>query len=152
LLRQRFGENQAAMLLRRAHFEDEGAVQAVRETKSQSAETTFDRDVSDRGEQLQAIAKLSADLCQRLAQRRLPGRTVAIKVRLDDWTTVTRARTLAAATHDHATVARVAGELLNEYAPARPVRLLGVRVAGFARPVAGAGPTPAPLDQLRLAV
>ena len=60
------------------------------------------------------------------------GRTVAIKVRLDDWTTVTRARTLTAPVNDTATVTRVAVELLRAYAPPRPVRLLGVRVAAFA--------------------
>ena len=54
-------------------------------------------------------------------------------MRLDDFTTVTRARTLSAPTCDVELVARTALQLLCEYAPARPVRLLGVRVAGFAR-------------------
>jgi DNA polymerase-4 len=52
-------------------------------------------------------------------------------VRLDDWTTVTRARTLERPTNDLADVSGTALELLDEYAPARPVRLLGVRVAAF---------------------
>ena len=59
------------------------------------------------------------------------GRTIAIKVRLDDFTTVTRARTIPVATNDPAVVADVACALLDEYAPPRPVRLLGVRVAAF---------------------
>jgi DNA polymerase-4 len=57
-------------------------------------------------------------------------------VRLSDFTTVTRARTIAVPTNDAQVVTRVALELLREYAPARPVRLLGVRVAAFD---AGAG-------------
>jgi DNA polymerase-4 len=52
-------------------------------------------------------------------------------VRLDDWTTVTRARTLAVAVDDGATITQVAVELLRAYAPPRPVRLLGVRMASF---------------------
>ncbi len=52
-------------------------------------------------------------------------------MRLSDFTTVTRARTIAMATNDAQIVAQVALELLREYAPARPVRLLGVRVASF---------------------
>jgi DNA polymerase-4 len=52
-------------------------------------------------------------------------------VRLDDWTTVTRARTIDRHVDDEATIVEVALELLREYAPPRPVRLLGVRVAGF---------------------
>ena len=59
------------------------------------------------------------------------GRTIGIKVRLDDFTTVTRARTLPEPTADAATVTEVALRLLADYAPPRPVRLLGVRVAGL---------------------
>ena len=70
----------------------------------------------------------SATDCQQRGRR---GRTIAIKVRLDDWTTVTRARTVEAPTNDTATVTDVALELLRAYEPPRPVRLLGVRVAGF---------------------
>jgi DNA polymerase IV len=75
------------------------------------------------------------------------GRTIAIKVRLADFTTVTRARTLPAATNDPDVVCDVALALLREYAPPRPVRLLGVRVAAFQR-----GPVPAepPVAQLAL--
>ena len=52
-------------------------------------------------------------------------------MRLDDWTTVTRAHTVARATRDPELVAAEALRLLDEYAPPRPVRLLGVRVAGL---------------------
>jgi DNA polymerase-4 len=53
-------------------------------------------------------------------------------VRLDDWTNVTRARTVERHVNDVDTIRAVALELFREYAPARPVRLIGVRVAGFA--------------------
>ena len=52
-------------------------------------------------------------------------------MRLDDWTNVTRSHTVEAPTNDPAVVAPVALDLLRAYDPPRPVRLLGVRVAGF---------------------
>ncbi|MGI8557993.1 MAG: hypothetical protein ACR2ND_06760, partial [Solirubrobacteraceae bacterium] len=130
-LREVFGENLARHLQARARFEDDTPLRPVRETKSQSSERTFDCDMADRGEQERVLDELSAELCRRLEGRGLAGRTVAIKIRLDDWTTVTRARTLERPTRDPACVIPVARALLRSYAPARPVRLLGVRIAGF---------------------
>jgi DNA polymerase-4 len=76
---------------------------------------------------------------------------VAIKVRLDDWTTVTRAKTLSASTHDAALVTETAVGLLHAYAPPRPVRLLGVRMAGFDDVEPDRPPPPvAPTGQLAL--
>lgn len=134
MLLEAFGPNHGEFLRSRARFEDSSPVTPVRETKSQSAETTFDSDVGDPEELDRALAALSQRLCERLQTRELRGRTVAIKVRLDDWTTITRARTLDTATAEPATVGAVARDLLRAYDPARPVRLLGVRVAGFERP------------------
>jgi DNA polymerase-4 len=149
-LREAFGDNHGGDLARRARFEHDGALTPVREAKSQSSETTFDVDVADREEQVRVLDRLSADLCERLARRDLRGRTVGIKVRLDDWTTVTRARTLDQVTNDLATVGAIARELLVAYDPPRPVRLLGVRVAAFEGAPADAEAPEAP--QLRLAV
>jgi DNA polymerase-4 len=126
-----FGERSGPWLHCRAGFEDSSPVSEVRETKSQSAEVTFDSDVSDRSALETSLAELSDALCRRLRLRELAGRSVGIKVRLDDWTNVSRARTLEQPTNDPAVVGRVAGELLREYSPPRPVRLLGVRVAAF---------------------
>jgi DNA polymerase IV len=132
LLAERFGTNSARFLKRRAHFEDESAVETERgAAKSRSAERTFDTDIDDLGELEGILRALSAELVDGLAERGRRGRTIAIKVRLDDWTTVTRARTVGAATSDPAVVTEVAVELLRAYAPPRPVRLLGVRMASF---------------------
>jgi DNA polymerase-4 len=130
-LEQTFGPRQGRWLHRRAQLEDETPVTVERETKSQSAETTFDVDVSDRAEIEAHLAQLSEELCRRLRKRELRGRTIGIKVRLDDWTTVTRSHTVEAPTNDPAVVRPVALELLRAYDPPRPVRLLGVRVAAF---------------------
>ena len=117
----------------------------VRIAVSESRETTFDYDISDPLRLEAILADLARQLCERLAKQERRGRNIAIKVRLSDFTTVTRARTIAGATNDPAVVTSVALELLREYAPARPVRLLGVRVAAFE-----AAEAPRDADQLAL--
>jgi DNA polymerase IV len=132
LLAERFGSNTARFLKARAQFEDDSPVETERgAAKSRSAERTFDNDIADLGRLETILVELAHELCEGLARRGRRGRTIAIKVRLDDWTTVTRARTLETATFDAATVSGVAVELLRAYAPPRPVRLLGVRMASF---------------------
>jgi DNA polymerase IV len=130
-LRERFGPRNGPWLRRRARFEDDSPVTHARAAVSESRETTFPRDLSDRAELERILERLAGELCAGLARHGRRGRTIGIKVRLDDFRTVTRARTLPAATGDPASVATVARELLREYGPSRPVRLLGVRVAGF---------------------
>jgi len=130
-LERAFGPRLGHWLPARARFEDETPISVERETKSQSAETTFDVDVADQGEMAGHIASLSKELCRRLRSRDLEGRTIGIKVRLEDWTNATRSQTLDQPTNDPEIVAPVALKLLHAYAPPRPVRLLGVRVAGF---------------------
>jgi DNA polymerase-4 len=131
LLEQSFGPRQGRWLHGRAGFEDETPISVSRETKSQSAETTFDVDVGDRAELETHLAELAEELCRRLRKRELEGRTIGIKVRLDDWTNVSRSHTVDAPTNDPAVVSSVSLDLLRAYDPRRPVRLLGVRVAGF---------------------
>lgn len=147
-LERRFGPRTGAWLHARGQLRDETPVSAARETKSQSVETTFDADVAARPELEAALAKLAAELCRRLRKRSLEGRTIGIKVRLDDWTNVTRSHTVERPTADPEVVGAVALELLRAYDPPRPVRLLGVRVASF-EPGEPAEPQPPP-GQLRL--
>ena len=109
--------------------------------------------MADHGQLEAFLREMSRELCEGLGRRGRRGRTIAIKVRLDDWTTVTRARTVEAPTNDAATVIEVAVELLRAYAPPRPVRLLGVRLAGFADVEPEPRPArPAPAGQLALEV
>jgi len=157
VLAGRFGGRLGPYLVRRARFEDGSPVCTDRIAISESRETTFPQDVATLDEQEKVLRRLAGELCDGLAKHGRRGRTIAIKVRLDDFTTVTRARTLPAATNDVATVREVACALLREYAPTRPVRLLGVRVAAFEFE-AGEGdgvvappvPAPAPAGQLAL--
>jgi len=140
VLAQRFGARHGRDLRSRAHFHGSDVVEAESgPAKSRSNETTFDRDIVDLGELEGVLSRLAGQLAEGLQHKQVRGRTVAIKVRLDDWTTVTRARTLPAPVNDTPTVTEVALELLRAYAPPRPVRLLGVRVAGFEEREATAG-------------
>ncbi len=133
LLTERFGPNHGRELKRRARFEHDGEVSEARKVVSESRERTFDYDVNDAARLREALAQMAVELCKSLAAHGNHGRTIGIKVRLNDFSTVTRARTLPEPTCDPGQVTRVALGLLEQYAPARPVRLLGVRVAGLTR-------------------
>ncbi|HET9198296.1 MAG TPA: DNA polymerase IV [Solirubrobacterales bacterium] len=130
-LEDRFGPRSGAWLHARGNLRDETPVVTEHETKSQSTEITFDVDVNRRAELERHLAELSEELCRRLRKRELSGRTIGIKVRLDDWTNVTRSQSIEEPTNDPAVVGPIALQLLRAYDPQRPVRLLGVRVASF---------------------
>ena len=130
-LRVRFGPRHGEDLVRRAGFRGSTTLSERRATVSRSNERTFDTDIADREEMERVLQRLADGLCETLRRKRARGRTIAIKVRLDDFTTVTRARTIDHPVDDGETVGAIARELLRAYGPPRPVRLLGVRMAGF---------------------
>jgi DNA polymerase-4 len=146
---ERFGGRMGRWLKARAFFHDDSPLEVTRVAKSRSSETTFDEDVADLAELERTLRRLAEDVCSGLQRRAARGRTIGIKVRLDDWTNVTRARTIEAFTNDTEQVTSIALELLRAYAPPRPVRLLGVRVASFEDEVVAPAP---PADQLVLEV
>jgi DNA polymerase IV len=131
LLMERFGPNLGRELGQRGRFEHDGQIGAARKVVSESRERTFDTDVSDPTQMREHLSLMAEELCAGLTAHGRRGRTIAIKVRLNDWTTVTRAHTVAEPTCDVQQVSEIALRLLREYAPTRPVRLLGVRVAGL---------------------
>jgi DNA polymerase-4 len=143
-----FGPQLGPWLGRLARFEDERGIETVRVAKSESRETTFDRDLRGLAELEPRLRELTEQLCSTLARQDRRGRTIGIKVRYADFSTVTRARSLAAPTGDLDTVWTVAAELLRRLDPPLPVRLVGVRVAGLDEEAA----TAAPDDQLSLAL
>jgi DNA polymerase-4 len=144
---RRFGANHGRALHDRAHFRAQSKV-ARRVAKSRSVETTFDYDIGDHGELERVLAEHAARLAGQLRERGITGRTIGIKVRLDDWTTVTRVHTIDAPTNDPATITDTATALLRAYAPPRPVRLLGVKVAAFGEPGPGCADASQPLTLL----
>jgi DNA polymerase-4 len=155
-LAERLGARHARELHARAHFHDDSPVVTEQVLKSRSSEVTFDADVASLAELEDVLRRLARELCAGLAARAKRGRTIGIKVRLDDWTNVTRARTLEAPTCDVEVVTGIALDLLRAYAPPRPVRLLGVRMASFVdgdAPVGSAAGAPrAPGEQLALPI
>jgi DNA polymerase-4 len=150
VLEDAFGPRSGAWLHNRGRLLDETPVTVERETKSQSVETTFDVDVRERAKLERHLAEQSEELCRRLRKRELRGRSIGIKVRLDDWTNVTRSHSVEEATNDPAVVGPVALDLLRAYDPQRPVRLLGVRVASFEHDEAAAAAEAEPQMQLSL--
>ena len=126
-----------------ARFEDERELETERVRKSESRETTFDHDLRGLQQMEPELMRLADQLCDELARHGRSGRTVRLKVRLDDFSIHTRARTLPAAVNDPETVRAVSLDLLRTLDPQRPVRLLGVGVAGMES-------VPEPADQLQL--
>jgi DNA polymerase IV len=143
-----FGPRLGPHLAALARFEDERRIETVRVAKSESRETTFDQDLRGLAQLEPVLERLSRELCETLAREQRRGRTIGIKVRLNDFTTLTRARSLDAAVNDVETVGAVALDLLRRLDPTCPVRLLGVRVAGLDEESAQALPE----DQLSLSL
>jgi DNA polymerase IV len=146
-----FGARLGPHLRRLGRFEDSSPIETARVAKSESRETTFDRDKRGLEALLPVLDRLCEDLCATLQHQGRAGPTIGIKVRFDDFTTRTRARTIEAATNDLAVVRAVAGELVAALEPKRPVRLLGVRVGGLDRGRRTSRPA-VPNDQLELSI
>ncbi|HEY8001525.1 MAG TPA: DNA polymerase IV [Solirubrobacterales bacterium] len=143
---RRFGQSHGSGLHDRAHFRDDSPVERG-ELKSRSVETTFDYDIAEISRLEGILTEQAERLAGELREREICGRTIGIKVRLDDWTTVTRVHTIDSPTNDPAVIAATARSLLHAYAPPRPVRLLGVRVAAFGE---RSRPAPGEPEALRL--
>jgi DNA polymerase-4 len=149
-LEARFGPRSGAWLHARGNLLDQTPISVTRETKSQSVETTFDVDQDDLGELEKVLHEQTEELCRRLAKKDLEGRSIGIKVRLDDWTNITRSQSVESPTNDPEVVWPIALDLLRAYDPPRPVRLLGVRLASFDNEAEAAAEEDEP--QLRLAL
>lgn len=125
------GESQGQALYRLARADDDRRVSPERESKSVSVEDTFDRDVTDPALLSALVGRLSEKLAARLVEAGHSGRTVTLKGRLHDFTTLSRSATLPAPTDDVRTIRRVAVRLLGEIDTSGGMRLLGVGVSGL---------------------
>jgi DNA polymerase-4 len=126
------GKASGAWLYHLARAEDDRAVVAEREAKSVSVEGTYDTDLTDRKLMEGLLTRQANDVAGRLRASGLSGRTVTIKVRLHDFTTLSRSSTLASPTDSPATIGRLARALLTDLDTSGGVRLLGVGVSGLA--------------------
>jgi DNA polymerase-4 len=108
---------------------DNRPVEPNREAKSASSENTFNRDLTDLDEIRSSVDEMARDVAAWLVRRQRRARTVTVKVRYQDFTTITRSVTVTPPTDDASVVASRAVALLDRTeAGARPVRLLGVGV------------------------
>jgi DNA polymerase-4 len=131
VLRRRLGESASLSLWRRARGEDDAEVTVPGRPKSVSREETFAADVADPGRLEERIRELAADVARRLREGGWRARTVTIKLRYGDFTTLSRQHSLDAATDGDRTIAATALALLVETWSGDAVRLLGVGVASL---------------------
>jgi DNA polymerase IV len=139
---EHFGRNYGAWLARVARGEDESEIETASEPVSISRETTFDRDLSaqrDREELSSIFTELCESLARDLTRKGYVGRTIGIKLRFDNFKTVTRDQTIEAPTQDAKAIRRAAGECLKRVELTRRIRLLGVRIGSLS-----VASTPAP--------
>ena len=151
-----FGRNYGPWLHDAAHGRDERPVVTYSEPKSISRETTFEQDLHatrDREELSRIFTHLCAGVSADLRSKGYVGKTIGLKLRFDNFHTVTRDQTIAVPTADARVIRRAAGECLKRVTLDRRIRLLGVRMGGLsaaeaasARPQALEEPTKSLFD------
>ncbi|GHH50529.1 hypothetical protein GCM10018773_47790 [Streptomyces candidus] len=126
------GKAHGVSLYRMARGIDDRPVVAERDAKSVSVEDTFDVDLHDRVRVRSEVERLAERCVQRLREAGRSGRTVVLKVRRFDFSTLTRSETLRGPTDDPGVVREAAARLLEGVDTTGGVRLLGVGVTGLA--------------------
>lgn len=129
---EHFGASYGQWLHDSAHGRDDRPLSTSSEPVSMSRETTFERDlhaVRDRAELGRILDELVLQLATDLQRKGYAGKTVGIKLRFDDFKTVTRDLTLAESTAEAQTIRQAAGLCLKRVDFSRRLRLLGVRMA-----------------------
>ncbi|MDL1910244.1 DNA polymerase IV [Chloroflexi bacterium CFX6] len=130
-----FGEN-GRDLSRHAKGIDNRPIVTERETKSISQETTFSRDVRDDKILEKTLREQSADVARQLRKNDLAGKTIKLKIRWPDFTTLTRQMTLNNPTDQENEIAQAVLELMKSVRkPNQAVRLIGVGVTGLGQPI-----------------
>ena len=130
-LQKSFGESGGQWLFDAARGLDDSTVETEHLAKSVGHETTFDKDTDDLEQIHQTLAWLSEKSCYQLRRLGKKARTVTLKLRYEDFETITRAKTIAE-TDDDAIVMKTAYELFQaSHARKRKIRLLGVSLSKF---------------------
>jgi DNA polymerase-4 len=130
-----FGEN-GRELSRHSRGMDERPIETERETKSISQEITFSRDVRDDKLLQKTLIEMSAEVAKQLRKNNLAGKTIKLKMRWPDFTTLTRQTTLNNPTDQEDEIAQAALDLLKAVRkPNQAVRLIGVGVSGLGAPI-----------------
>jgi len=129
-----------------AHGRDDRRVQPDRAAKSSSSETTYAEDLTDLDRIRREVDALARSNAAWLGRRELLARTVTIKVRYDDFTTITRSDTRPATRNSDEIAGRAVALLDRTEAGRRPVRLLGAGVSSFVGGDARRGDDRLPFD------
>lgn len=131
-----FGQKTGAWLFDAAHGQDHRPVVTESEPVSISRETTFERDlhaVHDKAELGAIFTRLAEQVAGDLQRKGYVGKTIGIKLRFDDFKSVTRDQTLERYVSDAKTIRQVAGQCLKRAPLTQRLRLLGLRVASLQR-------------------
>ena len=131
-----FGRSYGAWLHEVAHGRDDRPVVTHSDPVSTSRETTFERNlhaVRDRAALGEILTRLCTQVALDLQRKGWRARTIGIKLRFEDFKTVTRDLTLPAPVADGADIRRAAGECLKRVDLTRSLRLLGVRASSLTR-------------------
>ncbi len=132
---RRFGEH-GRDLHRHARGWDERAITTEHEVKSISQETTFVRDLGEDRALEKTLQELSSQVGRQLHENELVGKTIRIKIRWPDFTTLTRQTTLPVATDNAEMISLTAIKLMRAVRKSNQfVRLIGVGVSGLSKPV-----------------
>lgn len=118
-----------------AHGRDEREVDPSFDPKSCGTETTFEKDIYSADELLKYVSTQAHEVSLELKKLERPGRTVTLKIKYSDFTSITRSQTLFHPIDDEETISKTAAELLfkNTEIYTRPVRLIGVSVGNLIR-------------------
>jgi len=133
-LMQTFGSKTGAWLHDAAHGRDNRPIVIDSEPVSMSRETTFERDlhaVRDKAELGAVFTRLCEQVAADLQRKGYVGKTIGIKLRYDDFKSVTRDLTIAHYTADAKEIRQAAGQCLKRVDLTRRLRLLGVRVGAL---------------------
>ena len=130
-----FGEN-GRDLAQHSKGIDDRPIVTEHETKSISQEITYSKDVRDDAVLQKTLHEMSAEVGKQLRRNNLAGKTIKLKLRWPDFTTLTRQITLTNPTDQDEEIERVAHELLRAVRkPFQAVRLIGVGVTGLGQPI-----------------
>jgi DNA polymerase-4 len=133
---EHFGRSYGAWLHEAAHGRDDRPLVVSREPKSISRETTFERDLHAKQDR-EALSRILLDLCERLAQdlarKGYLAQCVGIKLRFEDFSTITRDQTLSLPIADAAALREAARASLKRVTLDRKLRLLGIRAGSLVK-------------------
>lgn len=130
-LQERLGNSYGLYLYNASRGRHESPVITEWKPKSISREETFELDVADWQMVARSLASLTRDVAQAMREGGYEARTVAVKIRFEDFNTLTRARTLPEETDDLEILRKAAFECLGRVELKKRVRLVGVRVTGL---------------------